>query len=405
VRFASVIMAGLTTFAKVTVVKKACATSLAVTSAAAITLTGVAQPFRAASAAGQTTTATTTTTTTTADTRPSFSEWLAGVRTEALSRGIRQDIVDEALSNIDEPLPVVLERDRAQAETVFSLETYISRRLTPSFMKLAREKYASQRALLAEVGDRYTVPPRIVAAIWGVESNFGRFSGVRPTIAALATLAWDPRRATFFRGELFQALEILNRGDIEPSRMRGSWAGAMGQPQFMPSSYLQFAEDYDGDGRRDIWSTPGDVFASIANYLKGRGWKAEETWGRRVKVTPEVARKIVSTVDRRTGTCQATRNMTAMLPAARWQALGVRLMNGKALPKDMRDAALVSGTKQHYLVFSSYDAILDYNCSHSYAITVGLLADRIESAPAPTRSAKPKPGRPTRRAARARSSR
>jgi membrane-bound lytic murein transglycosylase B len=329
---------------------------------------------------------TTTTTTTTADTRPSFSEWLDGVRAEALSRGIRQQIVDEALTDIDEPMPVVLERDRTQAETVFSLETYVSRRLTPAFMKLAREKYADQRTLLGEVGERYGVSPRIIAAIWGVESNFGRFSGVRPTIAALATLAWDPRRSTFFRGELFKALEILNRGDIEFARMRGSWAGAMGQPQFMPSSYLQFAEDYDSDGRRDIWSTPGDVFASIANYLHGKGWKAGESWGRQVKVTPAVAKRIVNTVDRRNGTCQATRNMTVALPAERWQALGVRTPAGKALPKDMPDAALVSGTKQFYLVHANYDAILDYNCSHSYAVTVGVLSDRIV---APATPAKP----------------
>ena len=333
-------------------------------------------------------TTTTTTTTTTTESRPSFSQWLAGVRSEALSRGIRQDIVDDALSNIDEPMPVILERDRAQAETVFALEKYVARRLTPKFMKVAREKYASQRALLDEVGERYGVPPRIIAAIWGVESNFGRFSGVRPTITALATLAWDPRRATFFRGELFKALEILNRGDIELARMRGSWAGAMGQAQFMPSSYLQFAEDYNGDGRRDIWSTSGDVFASIANYLKGRGWNAGETWGREVKITPEVARTIADDVERRSGTCQATRNMTVALPVKRWRALGVRSMNGKALPETLPDAALVSGTKQHYLVFPSYDAILDYNCSHSYAITVGLLGDRLATA-APTRPARP----------------
>ena len=113
------------------------------------------------------------------------------------------------------------------------------------------------------------MPPRIIVAIWGVESNYGRFSGVRPAVSALATLAWDPRRATFFRGELFNALEILNRGDIDLPRLRGSWAGAMGQVQFMPSSYLKFAEDFDGDGLRDIWSTPSDVFASIANYLQG----------------------------------------------------------------------------------------------------------------------------------------
>ena len=344
----------------------------------------VAVALTTAVEAGQTPTTTSTTT----DTRPSFSEWLAGVRKEALAQGIRQEIVDEALSNIDEPVPVVLERDRAQAETVYSLETYVSRRLTPKFLKLAREKYASQRKLLDEVGERYGVPPRIIAAIWGVESNFGRFSGVRPTIAALATLAWDPRRAAFFRGELFKALEILNRGDIELARMRGSWAGAMGQVQFMPSSYLLFAEDYDGDGRRDIWSTPADVFASIGNYLKGRGWKAGGTWGREVKVTPEVAKKIVNVVDRRNGTCQATRNMTVELPAKRWNELGVRSLSGKPLPTDLPDAALVSGTKQHYLVFPSYDAILDYNCSHSYAITVGLLADRLAartSAPAPAK--------------------
>jgi len=325
--------------------------------------------------------------TTTADTRPSFSEWLAGVRKEALTLGIRQEIVDEALSNIDEPMPVILERDRAQAETVFALETYVSRRLTPKFVKLAREKYASQRTLLDQVGEKYGVPPRIIAAIWGVESNFGRFSGVRPTITALATLAWDPRRAAFFRGELFKALEILNRGDIELARMRGSWAGAMGQVQFMPSSYLLFAEDYDGDGRRDIWSTPGDVFASIANYLKGRGWNAGGSWGREVKIAPDVAKKIVNDVDRRNGSCQATRNMTVALPAKRWSELGVRALNGKSLPNDLPDGAIVSGTKQHYLVFPSYDAILDYNCSHSYAITVGLLADRLATPVKPAAAA------------------
>jgi peptidoglycan lytic transglycosylase B len=329
----------------------------------------VAQPFRAAQAAA-------------ADTRPSFSEWLAAVRAEALTRGIRQEIVDEALSNIDEPMPVILERDRSQAETVFSLETYVQRRLTPRFLKLAREKYAGHRTLLDEVGTGYGVSPRVIAAIWGVESNFGRFSGVRPTISALATLAWDPRRATFFRGELFKALEILNRGDIEFANMKGSWAGAMGQAQFMPSSYLEFAEDYDGDGRRDIWATPADVFASIANYLIGRGWHTGSTWGREVKVNPEAAKRIVNEVGRRNGTCQAIRDMTVALPAKRWNALGVRTLNGKALPTGLPDGSLVAGTKKYYLVFPSYDAILDYNCSHSYAITVGLLSDRIATAPA-----------------------
>ena len=163
-----------------------------------------------------------------------------GVRTEALERGIRQEIVDEALSNIQEPLPVVIERDRTQAETVLSLEAYLTRRLTPKLVKSGREAFAKHRMLLDEVSARYGVPSEVIVGIWGLESNFGGFSGVRPTVAALATLAWDPRRSALFRSELFAALEILNRGDIEVSRMRGSWAGAMGQLQFMPSSYLKF---------------------------------------------------------------------------------------------------------------------------------------------------------------------
>lgn len=335
--------------------------------------------------------------------RPSFSNWLAGVRSEALARGIRNEIVDEALSNINEPMPVILERDRAQAETMFSLEKYIQRRLTPKLVKAGREAFATERELLGRVEEKYGVSPRIVAAIWGIESNFGRFTGVRPIIAALATLAWDPRRATLFRRELFNALEILNRGDIDLARLRGSWAGAMGQAQFMPSSYLQFAEDYDGDGRKDIWSTGADVFASIANYLKGHGWKAGEDWGREVQLAPEVARKITNTIERRNGGCRATRDMTVFLPASRWHELGVRLPNGKALTPSTPDAALVSGTTRHFLVHANYDALLEYNCAHSYAISVGVLADRIVAAATPPATPKPDPRK--RRGARGGSSR
>jgi membrane-bound lytic murein transglycosylase B len=219
-----------------------------------------------------------------------------------------------------------------------------------------------------------------------MESNFGRFSGVRPTVPALATLAWDPRRAAFFRGELFNALEILDRGDIDLGRLKGSWAGAMGQVQFMPSSYLKFAEDFDGDGKRDIWSTPGDVFASIANYLKGHGWAADQDWGREVKVTPEAAKRIARDVAPRSGSCQATRNMSVALPTSRWAELGVRLPKGQALPKGDAPASLVSGTARHFLVNTNYDAILEYNCAHSYAITVGLLGDAIASSKTPAAS-------------------
>ena len=333
-----------------------------------------------------------------AATRPSFTEWLAAVRVEALSRGIREEIVNEALGNLVEPLPVVIERDRTQAEVVMSLEHYIARRLTPSFVKAGRESVTRHRKLLDEIGDHYGVPPRIIAAVWGLESNYGAFSGVRPTIAALATLAWDPRRSSFFRGELFNALDIVNRGDIDLDRLRGSWAGAMGQVQFMPSSYLKYAEDFDGDGRRDIWSTPADVFASIANYLKGHGWAPGSSWGREVTLSPEAGRRIVSEIERRNGTCQATRDMTVMLPSARWQELGVRSMTGGPVPANTPDAALVSGRTRHFLVFGNYDALLGYNCAHSYAISVGLLADRLGgAAPAPPAKRPPRAHRAARK--------
>ena len=329
------------------------------------------------------------------DVRPSFSDFLAGIRTEALARGIRKEIVDEALTNIEEPLPVVIERDRAQAEVVQSFESYIARHVSVKMIHTGRERLERQRALLDEISATYGVPPRVIVAIWGLETNYGRFGGTRPTIAALATLAWDPRRSAFFRLELFDALEILNRGDIDAGHMRGSWAGAMGQVQFMPSSYLQYAEDYNGDGRRDIWSTPADVFASIANYLKGHGWTPGQTWGREVSVPPAAAKSIGRDVARREGSCKAMRDMTVALPLSKWSSLGVRLPGARPLPKSDLTASLVSGSKRSFLVYSNYDAILDYNCAHSYALSVGLLGDAIAagSATAPA----PKPARPARR--------
>lgn len=316
--------------------------------------------------------------------RPSFSEFLDGIRAEALMRGIRQETVDAALANIQEPLPVVIERDRSQAETILTLERYVAGHVTGKVIKAGRESLTAHRQVLTEVADRYGVPPGIVLAVWGIESNFGRFSGIRPTIAALATLAWDPRRAAFFRSELFSALEILDHGDIEATRMRGSWAGAMGQVQFMPSSYLKFAEDFDGDGRRDIWGSRADVFASIANYLKGKGWTSGERWGYEVRIPDWALTRIRATVARRAGTCQATREMTVALPSRDWQEFGVRLDDGRSLPDGPGAAALVSGASRQFLVLHNYDALLEYNCAHSYAVAVGLLADGIAStAPLP----------------------
>lgn len=326
---------------------------------------------------------------------PSFADWLEGVRAEALARGIRQAIVDEALADVREPLPIVIDRDRSQAETILTLEQYLNRQLTATRVRTGRAMVARHRDELEKVSQAYGVPARVIAGIWGMESNFGRFSGVRPTVAALATLAWDPRRAGYFRTELFNALQILDRGDIEFERMKGSWAGAMGQPQFMPSSYLAFAEDFDGDGRRDIWATPADVFASIANYLKGHHWVPGRTWGREVRVTRAVAERINRDVARREGSCRAKREMSQAMPLADWQRLGVRTLSGGPLPTADLEASLVSGSARHFLVYANYDALLDYNCAHAYAVGVGLLADRIGAAPtaSPGRSRPPSDGR------------
>ncbi len=311
------------------------------------------------------------------DTRPSFAEWLDGVRVEALARGIREDVVESALANIEEPMPVVIERDRAQSEQTLPLERYLDGHLAPKIVKAGRERYGPQKTLIDQVAADYGVPASIIVGVWGMESNFGRFTGVRPTIAALATLAWDPRRSAFFRSELFKALEILNDGDVELARMRGSWAGAMGQPQFLPSSYLEYAQDFDGDGRRDIWGTPADVFASIANYLVGHDWTTGQPWQREVRVPARAASRIAATVPRRNGTCVATRDMTAPLPAKEWEKLGVRRPGGGPLPASLPNASLVSGAKRHFLVFHNYDALLAYNCAHAYALSVALLGDRV----------------------------
>jgi membrane-bound lytic murein transglycosylase B len=308
-------------------------------------------------------------------TPPPFEAWLAELRMEALSRGIRTETVDQAFNGLA-PVQQILERDRTQAEFALDLQTYLARRLTRTTVRTAGRMYARHRVLVTDIARKYDVAPRIIIAIWGLESNFGRFAGVRPTIPTLATLAYDPRRSTLFRNELFSALEILDRGDIEIGRLKGSWAGALGQPQFMPSSYLKFAQDFDGDGRRDIWDSQADVFASIAYYLQQHGWAAGERWGREVRV-PEGARKKIDALPRRAEGCRAVRLMTAAMSLKEWSALGLRTASGRPLPRADMPASLVPAGSQFYLVYRNYEALLGYNCSHSYALSIALLAERI----------------------------
>jgi membrane-bound lytic murein transglycosylase B len=308
--------------------------------------------------------------------RPEFSEFLADLKSQAIARGIRAETVELALSSL-EPLEIVVERDRTQAETVLTIDQYLQRRLTRSFVRTAREKLRAHRALLQKVSAAYGPPPALLVAVWGMESNFGRFTGTRPTVQALATLAWEGRRGPFFTGELMDALQVIDKGYIELDNMKGSWAGAMGQTQFMPSSYLLHAQDFDGDGRRDIWGTLPDVFASIANYMKAYGWQPGHAWGREVKLPAGGADPLVEKIGLRDSGCRASRELTVAIPLARWQALGVRTATGTALPNVDRLASLLRAGKKNYLVYPNYDTLLGYNCAHAYALAVGLLADRI----------------------------
>ena len=310
------------------------------------------------------------------DERPPFADFVAQLKTQAIERGISKETADAAFDNL-EALPVVVERDRSQAEEVLSISQYVQRRLTKAFVKRAVDRAAANKTLLDQVSKKYGPPPSVIVAIWGMESNFGGFSGVRPTVQSLATLAYEGRRGAFFTNELMNALEIADRGYIGLAEMKGSWAGAMGQTQFMPSSYLAHAEDFDGDGRRDIWNSIPDVFASIANYLKAYGWVEDQTWGREVKVPASGAAALAEKIGLRESTCKAEREMTVAIPLSRWEALGVRNAAGGPLPKVERDASLVQAGAKNYLVYKNYEVLLDYNCAHAYALTVGLLSDRL----------------------------
>jgi peptidoglycan lytic transglycosylase B len=314
-----------------------------------------------------------------------FDEWLRGVRDEAKTRGIKEATLDKAFTGL-EPLPVVIERDRSQAEIVQPLDRYLETRVSAKVVRTAREKRREQSATLARVSAKYGVPPGIVVAVWGLESNFGRFSGIRPTIQTLATLAYDPRRSAMFREELFDALSILDSGDVEPSAMRGSWAGALGQPQFMPSSFLLYAQDFDGDGRRDIWSSTPDVFASIGNYLAAKGWTRDQAWGREVQVPDTTLQAVAQTAPFQTEGCLARRQMTVPMPVTEWKKIGVRTRTGGPLPDAGIDASLISGGKRHFLVYPNYAALLEYNCVNAYALSVGLLADASATASTASKS-------------------
>ena len=309
-----------------------------------------------------------------------FSVWLTELVAEARTRGFGDELLSQTLSGL-EPLPHVIQADRNQAELNPGFSRYLASRLTTAMIRQGRTMATQHAALLTRLEAEYGVQRRMLLAIWGLETRYGRLTGRTPVFQALATLAWEPRRSAYFRNELFNALMMVDRGYIDARSMTGSWAGAMGQTQFMPSSYLAYAVDFDKDGHRDIWKSTPDALASIANYLKGYGWTAGTTWGREVKVTDAAMTRIGDEIAKRPEGCYAIRNMTERVPLARWRALGVTLPDGKPLPQADLVAGLVDVGERTFLVYPNYDAILGYNCAHYYALSVALLGDAIAGAP------------------------
>ena len=298
----------------------------------------------------------------------SFEDWRAALRTEALAKGITDNVFDTAFSGV-QPIERVIELDRRQPEFTMTLETYLSKVVSGTRVKKARQKLAEHKQILAEVSEKFGVQPRFIVALWGIETNFGQHTGGFSVIAALATLAYDGRRSAYFRGELLNALKIIQDGHITAANMKGSWAGAMGQSQFMPSSFLNYAFDYDQDGKRDIWGTRKDVFASIANYLSSVGWRDDITWGREVALPKILEGKELS--DKKT-----------VKRLSDWQQLGVRRLDGGDLPKRDLKARLVvpdRGKGRAFLAYANYDNILKWNRSNFFAIAVGRLADQIDA--------------------------
>jgi len=292
-----------------------------------------------------------------------FRIFLASVRAEAQRVGIRPATLDRAFAGVA-PNQKVLDRDRHQPEFTMTWARYRDLVITDKRIVQGRQAVAVNRALFRQVEQRYGVGAGAIAGIWGLESSFGTGTGDFRVIEALATLAWEGRRASFFRGELLAALKILEHGDVAPSAMTGSYAGAMGQPQFMPSSYLRYAVDFEGNGRRDIWTSTPDVLASIANYLARSGWQERQSWGQPVRVP--------------SGTIALGRE--AKRPLSAWARDGVQPVSGRwAAPADM-PAGLVApdgAGGETFLAFANFDAIRRYNPSDYYAIAVGLIGDQV----------------------------
>ena len=294
-----------------------------------------------------------------------FAQCISELQHRARSEELSARVVDEVLVNLKQQQRV-LELDRSQPEFTQTFANYFHHRVTPERIERGQQLLNLYDTFLTGLTGNYGVPGRYLVAFWGLETNFGGYLGKMPTLDCLATLACDERRSEFFTDELMQALALLERESLSPAEMRGSWAGAMGHTQFMPSAYTLYATDGDGDGRVNLWRSERDALASGANYLENLGWKKGERWGREVLLPKNFP--------------YAETGLSNSQPVAYWKDLGVSFANGATIPNiDMAASVLVPAghSGPAFLVYPNFHVILQWNRSEYYALAVGLMADRL----------------------------
>lgn len=294
-----------------------------------------------------------------------FAQCIARYKQEGAQRGISDSVLSNNLAQVSLSTRV-LELDRQQPEFTTTFADYLNRRVTAERVSKGRALLVQHKELLNRVAKQYGVAPAYLVAFWGLETNFGSYLGRMKVLDSLATLGCDPRRSDYFTGELMAALTILDEGAITAERMEGSWAGAMGHVQFMPSVFLRYAVDYDKDGRRDLWGSLPDAMASAANFLKGLGWEEGTRWGREVVLPKQFSYLDAGLNNRR--------------PLSAWASLGVRNADGSPLPQAAIDAALLVPAGHQgpaFLVYHNFDIIMRWNRSEFYGLAVGYMANRI----------------------------
>lgn len=293
-----------------------------------------------------------------------FDTWLSALQDEAVGKGIGAETVRSAMAGVA-PIKRVIELDRSQPEFTQTFGRYFTARVSQKRIERGRQLLTKHRALLEKVRARYGVQPRFLVSFWGLETNFGDYLGAFPLTGALATLAYDGRRSDFFRAQLLALLQIMDGGDVAYDA-KGSWAGAMGQVQFIPTTFREYAVDFDGDRRRDLWANLQDIFGSAANYLSSVGWDGTKTWGREVRLPKGFDLELAG--------------LGVQKSLTEWQALGVRRSDGRDLPKvDITGSVVLPAGHDGpvFMVYKNFRKIMVWNRSIFYALAVGHLADRI----------------------------